>query len=172
MKARTLIFALLFSSPMACDRVQDAAEIDSQVDFISVSSLSENGYAISRKRMEALRGRMIKVRGFVDYGTVFMDSRDGRGVYAGEWRFNLKGNAGAETGRSFAVRVMKDDGRERVLEVIKQNERAGKPTEVFVIGQIFTFDAPANWSRHTGIYMTVQSSSDISFEPPSSSRQR
>lgn len=121
-----------------------------------------------------MHGREIKVWGFVDHRNMYGDDGarklledwwSGVGPSVTAWRFNLQAREDDEAGRSLAVHVPNDPGRDELLRAFLADARAGKPTKVFVKGKIFTFAAPANLRRYTGLYMEVQSSRDIGFQP-------
>jgi len=151
---------------MTCAYVRGDEKANPESAYIPASSINKNGFAINRKQMKALDGRVVKVFGYVDYSNVFRDSRDGRGVHRKEWRFNLKADVSAETGESFAVRVVKDGGRGKILKVIDENNAAGRPTKIYVKGNVFTHDCPSNIALLTGLHMEVQSSDDLRFKNP------
>jgi hypothetical protein len=111
--------------------------------------------------------------GFVDHCNIFGDDGakkiledwwSGDGPSAMTWSFNLKANVDDEAGHSFSVRVPNDAWRDDLLKVFLVDARGKKPTKVFVKGKIFTFDAPTNVGRFTGLYMELQSSKDIALE--------
>ena len=127
--------------------------------YVSASSFSKKGFAKSHKQALALRGKILKVWGYVDGSNVFpeewMDNQTGK------WRFHLKAKPSDHTGQSFAIHIPVDDGHDKLVALFKANDLAHKPTRVFVTGKISTFDAPMNFVRKTGLYMEVNSSKDI-----------
>lgn len=144
-------------------------------DYIAVSSISRNGFAMNESRMREAQGREIRLWGFVDHGNMFGDAGakrileewwSGDGPGATSWGFNLKGKAYDKTGHSFPVRVPNDKGRDALLGAFVADARRRRPTKVFVKGQIFTFDAPMNYGSRVGLYMEVRSSRDILLDVP------
>ncbi len=133
--------------------------------YRAASTISRHGFAHNRQKMLGAAGRRIRVWGFVDYANVYPDGPGGDEQDGHRWRFDLKAEAADEPGESFPVYVFKDRGRERLLEAFAENERAGKPTRVFITGIIHTFDAPTNFSLLTGLYLEVASSRDVRLEP-------
>jgi len=142
-------------------------------DYVEASSISKGGLARNAKEMRKINGQEIKIWGFVDrsniYGVdgakkILEDWWSGDGPNATTWSFNLKANEDDEAGHSFSVHVPNDPWRDDLLKVFLANARAQRPTKVFVKGKIFTFDAPTNFRRFTGLYMELQSSQDISLE--------
>lgn len=143
-------------------------------DYIPAYAISENGFARSAA-IPGSSGQPIQLWGFVDYGNLFggtgarhvlgeLWSGDGPGP--GTWRFNLKAHQDDPAGNSFAVHVPDDERRDAILGLFVANARAKKPTRVFLKGKVFTFDAPANFNRQTGLYVELASSDDILFTPP------
>ena len=144
-------------------------------DYVPASSISQNGFARNGQATPIVSGQEIKLWGYVDHGNLYGDEGvrkileewwSGEGPTATTWRFNLKANADDEIGRSFAVHVPNDAGRDALLKQFLADAQAQKPTRVFVKGKLFTFDAPTNEATLTGLTMELQSSDDISFEPP------
>jgi hypothetical protein len=148
-------------------------------DYIAASSISRDGFAISKKALDGISGKEVKLWGFVDHGNLYGDVAvkailqewwSGDGPSASSWRFNLKANADDAVGHSFPVHVANDAGRNALLQRFLADARAGRATKVFMTGRLFTFAAPTNISPLTGIYMEVQSSNDILFEPQGEQR--
>lgn len=142
-------------------------------DYIAAAAISENGFARSAA-MPAPDGQPIKLRGFVDYSNLFGDTGarsvlgdlwSGGGPGPATWRFNLKAHEDDPAGNSFAVHVPNDETRDAILGIFVANARAKKPTRVFLKGKVFTFAAPTNFVRHTGLYVELASSGDILFTP-------
>lgn len=120
----------------------------------------------TRKQMIEANGSEIKTWGFVDYSNIFADGVDGSRPNSTKWRFDLKAKPNDEAGSSFSIYLPKDEGRDKLLEVFTANEKEGKPTRVFVKGKIFTFDVPTNFNLLTGLYMEVESATDILLDHP------
>jgi hypothetical protein len=129
-------------------------------NYIAASSISKNGFAINGDEMRKEHGQEIMVWGFVDHSNIYGDDGakkiledwwSGDGPNATTWSFNLKANEEDEAGRSFPVRVPNDPGRDDLLKAFLADARAHRPTRVFVKGKLFTFDAPANVRRFTGL---------------------
>ena len=135
-------------------------------NYVAASSISKGGFAKDRKQMLEANGSEIKTWGFVDHSNIFADGVDGSRQNSTKWRFDLKGKPNDEAGSSFSIYLPKDEGRDKLLEVFTANEKEGKPTRVFVKGKIFTFDAPTNFNRLTGLYMEVESTIDILLDHP------
>ena len=144
-------------------------------DYLAAAAISRNGFAVNDEAIRALEGKEVKLWGYVDHGNLYGDAGakailgewwSGEGPDATTWRFNLKANAGDATGQSFPVHVRNDAGRDDLLARLLADARAQQPTQVFVTGRLFTFDAPANIAARTGIYLEVASSADLLFEPP------
>jgi len=138
------------------------------------SSISVNGFARDEK-IRDIEGQEVRIWGFVDHANLYGDESakeiledwwSGDGPDATTWRFNLKAREDDEAGQSFPVYVPNDEGRDDLLKAFVADARAGKLTRVFLMGTIFTFDAPTNTVRLTGLYMELQSSHDILLEPP------
>lgn len=144
-------------------------------DYLAASSISRSGFAKHDVGRAVADGQDIRLWGFVDHGNVrtdrcAIDARDGsvNGVEpaATTWQFNLKASERDRAGASFAVCVPMDDGAEQLQRMFLADASAGRPTRVFVTGRIFTFDAPTNYRRRTGLYMRLRSSGDVLLAPP------
>lgn len=66
-------------------------------------------------------------------------------------------------GHSFQVRVKNDSGQENLLRAIAQNARVNRPTQVFGQGKVHPFEARLNVAQRMGLYLEVESSSDVSL---------
>lgn len=139
-------------------------------DFIPASSISRNGLATDAGRA----GQDIAVWGFVDAQNLYGDASarailgdwwSGDGPTPTTWRFNLKARAGDAPGRSFAVHVPNDPGRDALLRAFVANARAQRPTRVFVKGRLSVFAAPANVTRRSGLTLRTRASDDVSLTP-------
>ena len=137
-----------------------------ETTVIPASSISRNGFARSRTRMKKLDGQVIRVCGYVDYSNFFPESLDGRGVYTNVWRFNMKSAPDDAAGKSFGIRVKKDEARSTIQQRIRDNMLAGKPTKVYISGKVSTYDLSTNFRRLTGFHIDVSSSTGISFQEP------
>lgn len=144
-------------------------------EYASVSTFSRNGFVKNTGQAQALVGKVVKAWGYVDYGNLTGDTGakavlgewwSGEGPDASAWGFNVKAGPQVPVGRSFQVRVKNDDGRDDLLKEFATNASANRPTQVFVKGRVRTFDAPLNITERTGLYMEVESSSDISLRAP------
>jgi hypothetical protein len=144
-------------------------------DYTAASSISRNGFARDGEQMRKLDGREIMVWGFVDSSNIYGDAGakanlgdwwSGDGPDATTWRFNLKAEAGDKAGNSFSVLVPNDPGRDELLKAFLTDANAQRSTRVFVKGKLHVFDAPTNTGALTGLSMELQSSNDISLEPP------
>ncbi len=140
-------------------------------DTIAASDLTRNGFAIDDEQALALDGQEIKLWGYVDHSNLYGDDSaravlgdwwSGEGPDATTWRFNLKAHADDAVGKSFAVTVPNDAGRDALLRQFVADARAQQPTKVYVTGRLTTFAAPSGDRVRTGLMLDVQSSSDIS----------
>lgn len=143
--------------------------------YVALSSITEAGFARQGKSFSGQSGQEMLVWGFVDHHNIYGDGRardileewwGGEGPGASNWRFNVKAKADDTAGRSFAVRVPEDPGRDQLLRVFVEDARAGRPTRVFLRGRIYAFDAPTNLGVLTGLRMELHSSRDILLELP------
>jgi hypothetical protein len=148
-------------------------------DYQAASSISKDGFARNEQQMSELNGQEIKLWGFVDHSNLYGDEGtkailedwwSGEGPDASTWRFNLKAGENDEAGHSFPVYVPNDDGRDNLLRLFLADAKEQRPTKVFVMGKIFTYEAPTNIASQTGLYMELQSSNDIQLESPEKSR--
>ena len=142
-------------------------------DYVAASSISRNGFARDGAALRQADGQEIKLWGYVDHGNIYGDAGaqailsdwwSGDGPDDTTWRFNLKANADDEVGQSFAVHVPNGPERDGLLKRFLADARARRPTKVFLQGKLFTFDAPTNGARLTGLRLELSSSSDILFE--------
>lgn len=143
-------------------------------DYAPASSLSDGGFARDVATVRRLEGREIAVWGYVDAANLYADPAtrlilgewwSGDGPDGQTWRFNLAAQDDDPAGRSFAVTVRNDPGRDPLLARMVADARAGRPTRVFLRGRLFTFDAPANLGRRLGLSMVVDSSAAVRLEP-------
>ena len=144
-------------------------------DYLAASSISKNGFAVNAEKIRKLHGQEIKIWGFVDHGNMYGDEKvkqilkdwwSGNAPKAANWSFNLKSREDDDTGHSFSVHVLDDQGRDELLEAFLEDARIQRPTKVFVKGRIFTFDAPTNAIGATGLYVEVRSCRNILLERP------
>ena len=143
--------------------------------YIPVKEIARNGFLIEQQATGELSGKEVRLRGYVDHGNLYGDSgvREilgewwaGEGPDAGSWRFNLKANVDDVVGQSFAVHVPNGEGRDALLRKFVSDAREQRPTEVFLKGTLFTYEAPSQGSTLTGLYLEVSSSQDIQLVPP------
>lgn len=149
---------------------------DEQVGgYIRASSIITDGFVSDRQTAANARSQEIKLWGFVDHGNLYGDSGAkqtlqewwaGQGPDADTWRFNLKTEADDAVGHSFPVHVPNAAGRENLLRRFVADARSRKPTKVFVRGRLLTFEAPNQARVLTGLYLELESSRDIRYEPP------
>ena len=147
---------------------------EDQAGYTAVSSISREGFARDAKAVRGMHGERVKLWGFVDHGNLFADPQAWTGPETRRpeenaglwWRFNLKAGANDATGHSFAVFVPADEGRETLVRAFSDDAEARRPTRVYLTGKLFTFDAPLNTARRTGLYMELESSRDILLAPP------
>lgn len=147
--------------------------------YLAAATISRNGFALDSEALRHSQGQHIRLWGYVDHGNLYGDAGarsilaewwSGDGPNPATWRFNLKAREDDATGRSFAVYVPNDPGREAVLQTFVADARAGKPTRVFLSGRLFTFDAPTSGAVLTGVYLALQSSREILFGLPEDHR--
>ncbi len=144
-------------------------------DYISASSISENGFARNGDEIRKLQGQKVKIWGFIDHSNLYGDESakeilgdwwSGEGPDPETWRFNLKARADDEAGHSFQIHIPNDQGRDDLLKAFLADARAQKPTKIFIEGKLFIFDASSNTNLSTGLYMELQSSNDILLDLP------
>lgn len=142
-------------------------------DYRAASSISRDGFAINDDEIRQLDGQEAMVWGYVDHGNLYGDEGarailgdwwSGDGPDASTWRFNLKAQADDAVGKSFAVTVPNDAGRDALLRQFVADAQAQRPTRIFVTGRLTTFEAPSSDRVRTGLTLDVQSSSDITLE--------
>jgi hypothetical protein len=165
---RFMLIGLVIALGMVgCDHPVDDRIVDG---YVAVSSISRNGFARNAVELSDLQGQEIHLWGFVDHSNLYGDESakvilqewwSGDGPMADTWRFSPKGHADDAAGQSFSVTVPNDAGRDQLLRAFLADARAQRPTQVFVTGQLFTFDAPTNMTTYQGLSMEVQSSQDI-----------
>jgi uncharacterized protein len=153
--------------PSSCD--------DQAGDYLAASSISSYGFARNHDQIRAWQGKTIRLWGFVDHQNLYGDESareilgewwSGYGPDSRTWRFNLKAKEDDPAGRSFAVFVAADPGRDKLLKVFLADARAGRPTKVYLEGSLSTFDAPANLRVLHGLRMELQTSRDIRLTLP------
>ena len=132
--------------------------------YVPASSFSKKGFAKNREQVLALRGKVLKVWGYVDGGNVF--PKDWGDNQPGKWRFKLKAKPSDDVGKSFSIHIPVDDRHDELVALFEATDFADKPTRVFVTGKLSTFDAPMNFVRKTGLIMDVNSSKDILLKAP------
>lgn len=148
--------------------------------YTAAASISANGFARSSSQLESLNSKEILIWGYVDHHNLYGDDSarkvlgawwSGEGPAPTSWQFNLQARENDAAGRSFAVIVPNGPERDALLSVFRDDAIANRSTRVFVKGRIFTYKAPANFGSRVGLYMKLQSSGDILFEPPERNRQ-
>lgn len=132
--------------------------------YVPASSFSKKGFAKNSEQVLALRGKVLKVWGYVDGGNVF--PKDWGDNQPGKWRFKLKAKPSDDVGQSFSIHIPVDDRHDELVALFEATDFADKPTRVFVTGKLSTFDAPMNFVRKTGLIMDVISSKDIFLKAP------
>jgi hypothetical protein len=142
-------------------------------DYIAASSLGRFGFGDSRDEILALHGKKIRIWGFVDHHNMYGDASakeilgdwwSGDGPDSKTWRFNLKAKEDDPAGRSFAVFVTTDQGRDELLRALLADAQTARPTKVYLEGRLYTFDAPTNARLLLGLRLDVQSSRDIQLQ--------
>ncbi len=166
---KTFLLILLFAilGLFGCNETIDG--------YTAASSITNKGFARTGGDLQPIQEQEIKVWGFVDHSNIYGDEAakqilgdwwSGDGPTANTWRFNVMAKAN-DQGRSFAVYVPNDQGRDELLRAFLADANAHRPTQVFVTGKLLTFTAPTNTVTLTGLYLEVPSSRDILLEPPS-----
>jgi uncharacterized protein len=144
-------------------------------DYLAASSISRFGFAKNHDQILAWQGKKIRIWGYVDHQNLYGDESakqilgewwSGYGPDSRTWRFNLKAKQNDPAGRSFAVFVAEDPGRDEMLKIFLADARAGRPTKVYLEGSLLTFDAPTNLRPLHGLRMQLQSSRDIQLNLP------
>ena len=136
--------------------------------YVPASSFSKKGFAKNREEALAHRGKVLKVWGYVDGGNVF--PKDCSTNQPGKWRFKLKAKPSDDVGQSFSIHIPVDDRHDELVALFEATDFADKPTRVFVIGKLSTFDAPMNFVRKTGLSVDVNSSKDVLLKAPTEMR--
>ncbi|MEX1315898.1 MAG: hypothetical protein AB1Z22_02080 [Synechococcaceae cyanobacterium] len=146
--------------------------------YLPASSIStRTGFARNRKQALKMSGKEIKLWGYVDYSNVYADGAgdavptDWDQVHSHNltpdmWRFDLMIRPDGEAGCGFAVYLRKHEDGKKLFAGFSTNERAGKPSRVYVKGKVFTFDAPTNLMGLTGLYMESELPNGVLLEHP------
>jgi hypothetical protein len=144
-------------------------------EYLPVSAIARGGFVSDERTVAEMRGREVRLWGFVDQGNLYGDAGakrvlgewwSGEGPDPDHWRFDLKAQADDPVGRSFAVLVPNDAGREDFLERLVADARARRPTKIFVAGRLSTFHAPTQILDRIGLLLQLRSSQDIRLDPP------
>lgn len=150
-------------------------------EVVPASAISVHGFAAHGFDVRADTGRALTLRGYVDHANLYGDAGakailgawwSGDGPDPATWRFNLKAHAEDGAGRSFAVHVASDTGRDELLRTMAADARAGRPTPVVVRGTVTTFAAPLDMMTRRGLLMTVASSRDVRLGDAAGDAQR
>lgn len=147
-------------------------------DYRPLSSMvNRSGFAVDRRRALELEGQEIRIWGYVDSLNVYSNpvaehvpagwhrvhaSHDGAEVL----RFDLVTSPSGRAGSGIHVYLPNNEGARMLMKSLAADRAAGTSTRVFVRGNVFTFDAPTNLSRHIGLYIVVKSSKDVLLEHP------
>jgi hypothetical protein len=140
-----------------------------------VADLVRNGFVRDEAAARRLDTTTISISGFVDHHNLYGDATareilgewwSGDTAEPATWRFNLKAHENDAPGHSFAVHVRNDQDRDKLLEAIVADARAGRPTRVRVTGTARMFRAPTNAATLTGLYLEVPASSGIVLVSP------
>jgi hypothetical protein len=169
MKRKNIIFLLLVAIflMVGCSKQIGGYE--------AASSISKNGFVRSPDSIGDMEGQEVQIWGYVDHGNIYGDDEvkeilgdwwSGEGPTTKSWQFNLKTKSNDKTGESFAVIIQTDDGRNDLLKAFLEDAIAQKATKVYLTGTLYTFDASTNLKLLTGLYLEIQSSSDILLEQP------
>ena len=144
-------------------------------DYLPVSAIARGGFVSDERTVAEMRGREVRLWGFVDQGNLYGDAEaerilgewwSGEGPDPGHWRFGLKAQAEDPVGRSFTVLVPNDAGRKHLLDRLVADAQARRATKIFVTGRLFTFPAPTQILDRTGLYLQLRSSQDIRLDAP------
>lgn len=146
-------------------------------DYLPASKFSRAGFARADVNLEPLLGREIRVQGFVDHLNIYGDEAAkailgewwaGAGPDEQTWRFGLKADESDPAGHAIYVEAPNDLLRNDLLSLFAADARAGRPTQVYLRGRLFTFDAPLNVAGRTGLRLEVASTRDLhpAFEAP------
>jgi hypothetical protein len=144
-------------------------------EYLPASAIARGGFASDEWTVAEIRGREVRLWGFVDQGNLYGDADakrvlgewwSGQGPDPEHWRFDLKAEANDPVGLSFAVLVPNDPGREDILHRLVADARAQRATKIFVAGRLFTFHAPTQIRGRTGLYLQVRSSQDLRLDRP------
>ncbi len=137
--------------------------IPKEDEYTPASSFIRSGFV--RNASDLPRGEVM-LSGFLDHGNLFGDEETrallgdwwgGQGPDDSTWRFNLKAKESDPTGHSFAIIVQNDSLREDLMRVFLRDIRKGRPTRIYLKGNIEYFDAPTNASTLLGLRMDVPS---------------
>jgi hypothetical protein len=143
--------------------------------YLAAAAISEKGFASSTEELRLLRGRDVRVWGFVDHGNLYGDADarrvlgdywSGDGPNPAMWRFGLKAEQDDPVGHSFPVDVRSDAGRDALLAAFRADAESGRPTRVFLQGRLKTYAAPTQFRSLTGIVIEVPSSSAVRLYAP------
>ena len=96
--------------------------------YVPASSFSKKGFAKNREQVLALRGKVLKVWGYVDGGNVF--PKDWGTNQPGKWRFKLKSKPSDEVGQSFSIHIPVDDRHDELVALFEATDFADKPTRL------------------------------------------
>jgi hypothetical protein len=144
-------------------------------EYLPVAAIARGGFVGDERTVAEVHGRDVRLWGFVDHGNLYGDAEaqrvlgewwSGEGPDPAHWRFDLKAQADDPVGRSFAVLVPNDAGREDLLDRLVADARARRAMKVFVAGRLFTFHAPTQILDRTGLYLQLRSSQDLRLDPP------
>jgi len=144
-------------------------------EYLPVSAIARGGFVTDQEALAEVRGREIRLWGFVDQGNLYGDADakrvlgewwSGAGPDPDHWRFDLKARADDPVGHSLAVLVPNDPGRKDLLGRFVADARARRSTKIFVTGRLYSFHAPTQILDRTGLYLQVRSSQDIRLDPP------
>lgn len=144
-------------------------------EYLPVSAIARGGFVSDERTVAEMRGREVRLWGFVDQGNLYGDAEAKRALgewWSGEgpdpdhWRFDLKARADDPVGHSLAVLVPNDAERGDILERLVADARAGRATRIFVAGRLSSFAAPTQIVDLTGLYLQLRSSRDIRLDPP------
>jgi hypothetical protein len=144
-------------------------------EYLPVAAIAPNGFLSDERTAAEMHGREVRLWGFVDQGNLYGDADakrvlgewwSGEGPDADTWRFGLKAGQDDPVGHSLPVNVPNDAGRDALLAAFRADAESGRPTRVFLQGQLKTYAAPTQFRSLTGIVIEVPSSSAVRLYAP------
>lgn len=144
-------------------------------EYVALATISRDGFARDAAAVRRISGQEVQVWGYVDHGNLYGDAAvkallgdrwSGPGPDSATWRFDIKASPEDETGKSSAIHVANDAGRDEILKRFLADANQERPSKVYVTGRLRVFDAPSSDSMRTGFYLQVGASSQVLLETP------